>query len=593
MNNPNLIIEIVLGIFALLGTAAFLFTRRRLNAQIVDNRHHEAEMAKKVYEKEVLHEISERTGYSLDPVKIIEIISGSVGNLLPYSTVSYMIAGHGDAITFSCRVNEPVAKVFIRDVKVKMLSAFSRIMEKPLVETDVDDAVSGVILDEKAAGDIRSFFNIPIIIAGRAIGIINVATAANGVVYGADNTEVFYSISRQAGEAVFKLNEVLEMEKAKLLRAVESLADGILMVDTNYQLVLVNRKLTEILGTISKPTLFDIINALSGKFDLRGKMEAAVNHQMPTVAEEIAIRDRAFQILVSRVMDRDNKKTLGIVVLFHDITDSKSIEKLRREFTAMMVHELRSPITSIKATVEMVQDDMTKMNADEIRRNLALIDSTSGAMLEVVNDLLDVAKLEAGKFDVVCDSAKVADPVSERVESVRAMAQEKNLKLTCSIEENLPDGYFDKIRIKQVMNNLLSNALKFTDRGEISVTIKKEVVGGLPVDILVSIKDTGIGIEPDQINGLFSKFKQLRAGRNNAGLKSSGLGLFIAKGIVSAWGGKIWGESQGTGMGSVFHFTIPIAQDDKPRAEEDIASVARQTENINRPTVSINKVAQA
>jgi len=591
--STNLIVEGILAIFTLLGAVMFLVTRRRLSAEIVKTKRHEDELARKVYEKEVLREISERTGYSLDPVKIIEIISGSVGNLLPYSTVSYMFAGHGDAITFSCRVNEPVAKAFIRDVKVRMLASFSRILEKPLVEADVDDAVFGVILDEKAADKVRSFFNIPIIIAKKPIGVINVATAGDAVVYGIDNAEVFYSIARQAGEAVFKLHEVLETEKAKLLRAVESLADGILMVDTNYQLVLVNKKLTEILGTIAEPTLFDIVNALSGKFDLRGKMENAVKTEMPTVAEEIAIRDKAFQILVSRVLDRDNKKTLGIVVLFHDITDSKSIEKLRREFTAMMVHELRSPITSIKATIEMVQDDLAKMNTEELRRNLALVDSTSAAMLEVVNDLLDVAKLEAGKFDVVCDKSKVAEPIAERVEAVRAMAQKKNLKLTCTVEDNLPDGYFDKIRIKQVLNNLLSNAMKFTDRGEISVTVKKEMVGGLPVDILVSVKDTGIGIEPDQINGLFSKFKQLRAGRNNAGLKSSGLGLFIAKGIVSAWGGKIWGESQGTGMGTTFHFTIPIAKDDKPQAEEDVQPVVGQPSAVSRPTVSINKVAQA
>lgn len=593
MNSSPLIIEAVLAIFALTGAFMFLVTRRRLSAEITKTKHHEDELARKVYEKEVLREISERTGYSLDPVKIIEIISGSVGNLLPYSTVSYMIAGHGDAITFSCRVNEPVAKAFIREVKVKMLTAFSRLLEKPLVDSDVDDAVSGVILDEKAASAIKSFFNIPVIISGHAVGVVNVATAADSVVYGADNTEVFYSITRQAGEAVSKLNEVLETEKVKLLQAVESLADGILMVDTNYQLVLVNRKLTEILGTIPEPTLFDIVNALSGKLDLRGKMEAAVKTEMPTQAEEIPIKDKAFQVLVSRVLGRDNKKTLGIVVLFHDITDSKSIEKLRREFTAMMVHELRSPITSIKATIEMVQDDLEKMKPEELRRNLALVDSTSGAMLEVVNDLLDVAKLEAGKFDVVCDKSKVIEPIAERVEAVRAMASEKNLKLTCSAEENLPDGYFDKIRIKQVMNNLLSNAMKFTDRGEISVTVKKEVVGGLPVDILVSVKDTGIGIEPDQINGLFSKFKQLRAGRNNAGLKSSGLGLFIAKGIVTAWGGKIWGESQGTGMGTTFHFTIPIAKDDKPQAEEDMQQVDTQQSEPVRATVSISKVAQA
>ena len=157
----------------------------------------------------------------------------------------------------------------------------------------------------------------------------------------------------------------------------------------------------------------------------------------------------------------------GVVVLFHDITDSRALEKLRQDFMAVMVHELRSPLTSIKSTVEFLQEEnLSKMTDGDMKKYLTTIDLTSQNMLELVNDLLDVAKLEAGKFEVVCDSGNVSEAVLERVEAFKLMAEEKGLKLTARVDEKLPEGWFDDVRIKQVLNNLISNSIKYTESGE-------------------------------------------------------------------------------------------------------------------------------
>ena len=300
---------------------------------------------------------------------------------------------------------------------------------------------------------------------------------------------------------------------------------------------------------------------------------------MPT--SEVVIGDNVLQILAVRVMDKKDEKPMGVAVLFHDVTDAKSLEKLRRDFTAMMVHELRSPLTSIRSTVELLKTDYAKLKEEDLKKYLSSVDITSQTMLELVNDLLDVAKLEAGKFDVICENGKLGEAVSERVENYKPLVASKGLKLLLEIEENLPQAYFDKIRIKQVLNNLLSNAIKYTQTGEIKVKVKREIVDGVLVDILVSISDTGIGINADQIELLFSKFGQLEAGRNKAGLKSSGLGLYIAKGIVEAWNGKIWAKSEGAGMGSTFYFTVPISMD------------KRKAVNKQDMTITGSKVAHA
>ena len=246
----------------------------------------------------------------------------------------------------------------------------------------------------------------------------------------------------------------------------------------------------------------------------------------------------------------------------------------------MMVHELRSPLTSIRSTVELLKSDFAKLKEEDLVKYLTSVDLTSQAMLELINDLLDVAKLEAGKFDVICETGPIADSITERTESFRPQIEEKGLRLTVEIEKSLPPAYFDKIRIKQVINNLLSNAIKYTANGEIKVKVAKDTSDGQASNILVSVSDTGIGIEADQIDSLFSKFGQLKAGRNKAGLKSSGLGLYIAKGIVEAWGGKIWVRSEGQGLGSTFYFTVPIGESQNKEKSPSESSAIYPSEKI-------------
>ena len=575
----TLVIVMVIGTFA--GILGYYFERQKFNEELARRKKREEELARKAYETIILKEIGDRIGYSLDGAKIIEIISGSLGRLLPFSTVSYMILNEKEEkIIFSCTVAETVSPAFIDDVKIKMLAAFSEMAQRPFNKSDLDESVRGVILDEELMDLVASYFNLPIVISGKLAGIINVAARQKDL-YNQENTEVLYRIARQASEAVSKLHEVLENEKAKLSQAVQSLSDGLLMVDTRYQLVLTNRKLSQILEIDPNPSLFDIVNALSGHLDLRTLIEEILLKQEVLPTSEVVIGDNVLQILAVRVMDKKDEKPMGVAVLFHDVTDAKSLEKLRRDFTAMMVHELRSPLTSIRSTVELLKTDYAKLKEEDLKKYLSSVDITSQTMLELVNDLLDVAKLEAGKFDVICENGKLGEAVIERVENYKPLVASKGLKLLLEIEENLPQAYFDKIRIKQVLNNLLSNAIKYTQTGEIKVKVKREIVDGVLVDILVSISDTGIGINADQIELLFSKFGQLEAGRNKAGLKSSGLGLYIAKGIVEAWNGKIWAKSEGAGMGSTFYFTVPISMD------------KRKAVNKQDMTITGSKVAHA
>ena len=539
--------------------AGFILIRQKYTGEVKASRIREEEFRRKMYEAEVLNEISDRIGYSLDAAKIVEIISGSLGKLLPHSTISRMLfADKEDKVNFSCSINEPVSPLFVKDVREKMLISSMEILKKPIMESEIAESITGAVLDEKLQGLPKSYFNLPIVISQKLVGMINVSSTGADL-YDHTNTDFLFTIAKNASEAVSKLHEVLENEKSKLLQAVDSLSEGIIMVDTEYKLVLVNRKLKQFLALVDAPALFDIVNALSGNLDLRSLMDQAIAQEGDLPSREIEVRDKVLQVLASKVIDKKRQKPLGVVVLFHDITDAKSLEKLRNDFTSMMVHELRAPLTSIKTTVEIVKDNLYKNSTEEVGSQLSAVEDTAQTMLEVVNDLLDVAKMEAGKFDVISEAGDLGGVIGERVEAFRALAVSKNLKITLDIEENLPKAYFDKVRIKQVLNNILSNAVKFTNSGEIKVKAVCQVDENTPMDIIISVSDSGIGIEPDEGDKLFSRFGQLVRGSRSLAAKGSGLGLYIAKGIVEAMGGSIWFESEGAGMGSTFYFTIPAA----------------------------------
>jgi len=479
-------------------------------------------------------------------------------------------------------VSEPIGNKFIREIKSKMLTQAGEVMNRAIVNSDIDESISGEVLDDESEEGVKSFFNLPIMISDKLVGMINVSSKAENL-YSEENTSVLFRIAKHASVAATKLSELLENEKSRLLQAVQSLSDGVLMVDTDYHLVLVNRKLNQLLGTVSTPRLFDIVNALSGNLDLRSLMEEALSTSGEVNMREIVVKEKVLQVLASRVMDKDDDKVLGVVVLFHDVTDVKSLEKLRADFTSMMVHELRAPLSSIKSTVELMKNDFANLSREESEKYLRTVEVTSQSVLEVVNDLLDVSKMESQKFDVVCETAEVGWEIQDRVEGFAAMAEAKNLKITSEVAKDLPKGNFDKVRIKQVLNNLISNAIKFTQVGEIKVKAELEEDSGR--NIVVSVSDSGIGIDPEEGRKLFSRFGQLVRSRRTAALKGSGLGLYIAKGIVEAWDGRIWYKSDGAGMGSTFYFTIPVLHQDTGTFEKE--------DNGDSPHIIVNKIAQA
>lgn len=545
MNVVSPLIPLVLLIFSAAALCASLIlfnkTRRKLLTK-------EGELKHRLYEVSILKELGERIGYSLDLEKITDIITNSLDSLFEYSTVSSLIFKEG-RIIFKCHLAQPVSQKFVDAVRGKMVASLEALLNQHLPSQTWEEDLSGVLPDEKNPSLPASFFNIPLVINNKVKGLINISSIKVGL-YKEPEMTILYKITNQASEAVSKLEKVLETEKGKLNAMVASMADGVIMTDENQRTLVANPMARFLLDLSTEEiTIFDLVKTLSGKLDLHEKLkESQVKGQVVTIPE-VALKDKFVQVLISPVKD-DEGKFLGNVTLLQDITEEKKMAKMRQDFTAMMVHELRTPLTVIKSGAETILEHSQNLPQDKLLTLVDAMKDSSREMIGLVNDLLDAAKIEAGKFSVSLSTQPLKPLLEETRESFLPLALRKkfNLKLLCP--DDLPQVKIDRERLRQVLNNLLFNALKFTEQGQITLSVKSE--NG---QILTTVADTGCGIGPKEKDKLFSPFSQILTPREERE-PGTGLGLLIAKGIVEAHGGKIWFDSE-VGKGSTFYFTLP------------------------------------
>ncbi len=521
----------------------------KLTAEV---RQREQEFNRRMYELAILKELGERIGYSLNIEKIIDIITGSLSQFIEYCGVAYMLI-EPEKVVYKIHLEKSVSRKFIDNVRDTMLESLSALLDKKLIKNQVEETLSGAILVEELEDPARSIFHIPLVIGEKAVGVLTVADTRNGLYKEAEMT-ILYKIIRQASQAVTRLGDVVKTEQRKLNAMVSSMAEGVVMTDNDYRIVVVNSAARRMINAleVGEVSIFNFIDNLSGRFDIRGKLEESVKLNKILTADEVFIGDHFYQIIVSPVKTKvlGKEEILGGVVIFHDITHEKELERMREDFTSMIVHELRTPLTNIRGTSELLKKRMQELSSEKVSASLDLLERTSYHLLTLINDLLDVAKLESGKFTVYKKMENLNDIIKDVISVFTNQAQDKNLHIRVLFDDKLPLLEIDKMRISQVMQNLISNAIKYTTQGEIVITTKNQTQ-----DVLVSIRDTGLGISEKDIPTLFSKFRQITTSAHEA--SGTGLGLVIARGIVESHGGKIWVESE-VNAGSTFNFTLPI-----------------------------------
>jgi signal transduction histidine kinase len=228
------------------------------------------------------------------------------------------------------------------------------------------------------------------------------------------------------------------------------------------------------------------------------------------------------------------------------------LNNLKNQFLGMAAHDLRNPISSIMMFSQFVLESDDYTISDELRKILEVINTSSEFMLKLLEELLDVVKIESGKLQLNFEKVQPETFLKKNIEINALLGSKKEIKLVLNIPQPLPEIAIDPIKIEQVLNNLISNAIKYSNKNT-TVTINAFSTGHY---LLISVQDEGQGIPENELEKVFVPFSKISV-RGTAGEKSTGLGLSIVKRIVTGHLGRIWVESE-VGKGTAFYFTLPL-----------------------------------
>jgi two-component system sensor histidine kinase VicK len=334
--------------------------------------------------------------------------------------------------------------------------------------------------------------------------------------------------------------------------------DGIIATDDRGHVIVLNRRAKQILQTEEETTLgLDISEVLGIPMDtIRGFLQG----QVSTTLLDIHIPDDDEQLSVRITftpIHRRGEGQNGIIAVLQDVTDQEKLEQARREFVANVSHELRTPLTTIKSYLEALDDGAIE-EPQLASRFISVTRSETERMIRLVTDLLHLSRLDSKQSMMSKSSTLVSEMLEEVADRFSFQLQQRKIQILIQVEPGVTRLLLDRDKIDQVLDNLVSNAIKYTgDEGAIRLEARK-----IEKDVLeISVQDNGIGIPKKDLSRIFDRFYRVDKARSR-NMGGTGLGLSIAREIVKAHGGSISLESE-LGQGTRVVFTLPIQQEEE------------------------------
>lgn len=353
----------------------------------------------------------------------------------------------------------------------------------------------------------------------------------------------------------------LNAEKTKLINTIQSFGDGVIVTDKEGRITMASPSIEQILGIDSPDLLGKIFFADATVFKQTLEFSSSspqewlneVLSKGASLAGEFKIilplEERIIHLIINPIKD-EAEQSIGAIAIFNDITKMHRLERVKSDFISTLSHELRTPLTSIKGYTSLLLHPKGRFDSASQREFLETIDRQSNHLLRMIEDMLDVSRIEAGKLELKKHPVKLKPLMEKVVVNLRLITKIHQFKIL--FPSDFPDVLVDPDRIEQVVTNLVDNAIKYSpEGGPIVIEGRKE-----NTQVVVSVHDEGIGIAQKDLDNLFERFQRVDSSltRQTGG---TGLGLFIARSLVELHGGKISCESQ-VGKGSTFTFSLPV-----------------------------------
>ena len=326
----------------------------------------------------------------------------------------------------------------------------------------------------------------------------------------------------------------------------QTISEGVVLLDAREQIVWLNSAVATILNV--REAQGQTFTRIAWGWQLNALIADVLARRAEALSQIVVKDERAFRVVVRARMIRG---TLGALIVLSEITELQRLGRVRRDFVANISHELRTPVSSLQILADTLANELPESSPAHVW--LGKLQSQVDALHQLTDELMDLARIEAGQMPIKLVETPVADWVAQVVELFRPQIEHQNLAL--EIETPADQRVLaDPTGARRVLGNLLHNAIKFTPaRGRIAIRARQT---GDVVEI--QVQDTGIGIPASALSRIFERFYKVDRARTPGETRGTGLGLAIAKHIVEAHGGKIWAESV-EGKGSIFHFTLPAA----------------------------------
>ncbi|MBH8553443.1 response regulator [Nostocaceae cyanobacterium CENA357] len=376
-----------------------------------------------------------------------------------------------------------------------------------------------------------------------------------------------------------RIQEALRISQTRLARILDIADDAIISIDAAQRITLFNQGAEKIFGYSAQEVMgqrLDILLPL--RFSHIHRQHVVEFGQSSSLARKMGERREIYGCrkdgsefpAEASVSKLDMGKEIVYTVILRDVTEQKQIERMKDEFVSVVSHELRTPLTSIHGSLGMLASGLLPTDSEQGKRLLQIATDSTERLVRLINDILDIERIESGKAKMEPESCNITDLITQAVNVMQPLADKAGV--TLSISSRPFQLRADPDRIVQTLTNLLSNAIKFSPLGSTVWLVAQQQED----EILLAVKDTGRGIPTDKLESIFERFQQVDSSdsRNHDG---TGLGLAICKSIVQQHNGRIWAESI-LGEGSNFYFTLPLLS--TPQSSESSA-IIHELEDIS------------